>query len=348
MAKKRQAERTGSVYERKAQVGEGTYGKVYKAVNAITNEMVALKRIRMESERDGFPITALREIKLLQSVRHENVVSLLEMMVEKSSVYMVFDYMDHDLSGILTHPNFVLEQAHVKHLFKQLLSGLNYLHKRGILHRDIKGSNILLNNDGQLKIADFGLARFYNKHKSNVDYTNRVITLWYRPPELLLGATAYGPGVDVWGAGCLMVEFYTRRAIFQGQDEMQQLEAIYNIMGTPNKEIYSDVDQLPWYELVKPTEEKESKFISLYEKIMSPCGLELASKLLSLDPKKRPSAEEALADPYFAEEKPEPVRPSWSGDLIGEWHEYESKQRRKKEKQLNKEQEKVTETTEKP
>ncbi|KAK9332138.1 kinase-like domain-containing protein [Lipomyces starkeyi] len=325
-------ERTGSIYERKAQVGEGTYGKVYKAVNTLTNEMVALKRIRMEAERDGFPITALREIKLLQSVRHENVVSLLEMMVEKSSVYMVFEYMDHDLSGILTHPNFVLEHAHIKHLFKQLLEGLAYLHKRGVLHRDIKGSNILLSNSGQLKLADFGLARFYNKHKSTLDYTNRVITLWYRPPELLLGATAYGTAVDVWGAGCLMVELYTRRAIFQGQDEIQQLEAIYDVMGTPSKDNWADVERLPWYELIKPSRERKSQFRSMFESVLPPAGLELAAQLLSLDPAERPSAAVALESDYFTKEAPEPVRPTGLGDIAGEWHEYESKQRRRKEK----------------
>lgn len=257
-------EQVGSVYERQSQVGEGTYGKVYKAINQVTKERVALKRIRMESERDGFPITALREIKLLQAVRHKNVVALLEIMVEKSSVYMVFEYVDHDLTGLLTHPTFKLEHCHVKHLLLQLLEGLAYLHKRGVLHRDIKGSNILISSTGELKLADFGLARFYNKHKSTLHYTNRVITLWYRPPELLLGATAYSAAVDVWGAGCLMVELYTRNAVFQGQDEIQQLEAIYSIMGTPTKETWPDAEKLPWYELVKPPEEKECKFKTMF------------------------------------------------------------------------------------
>ncbi|KAK9446699.1 kinase-like domain-containing protein [Limtongia smithiae] len=319
-----------SIYERKSQVGEGTYGKVYKAVNTITKELVALKRIRMESERDGFPITASREIKLLQSVRHENVVALLEMMVEKSSVYVVYEYMEHDLSGILTHPSFTLEHRHIKHLFKQILEGLAYLHKRGVLHRDIKGSNILISNSGQLKLADFGLARFY-KHESTLDYTNRVITLWYRPPELLFGATVYGAAVDVWGAGCLMVEMYTRRAIFQGQDELQQLEAIYELMGTPTKENWPEVEKLPWYELVKPAKERPSRFEELYGSVLSPHGLELAMALLALDPAKRPSAAAALESRYFTEEDPTPERPTQLGEL-GEWHEYESKLRRRKEK----------------
>ncbi|KAK9463990.1 kinase-like domain-containing protein [Lipomyces oligophaga] len=321
--------RLGSVYDRIAQVGEGTYGKVYKAINFVTKERVALKRIRMEAERDGFPITALREIRLLQSVRHENVVSLLEMMVEKGTVYMVFEYMDHDLSGLLTHPQFVLKPSNLKDLLKQLLEGLAYLHKRGVLHRDIKGSNILISNDGLLKLADFGLARFYDKHKKTANYTNRVITLWYRPPELLLGATKYDAAVDVWGAGCLMVEMYTRRALFQGQDELQQLSIICRIMGTPTKETWPDVDKLPWYDLIELPESRESKFQTLVEKSLSEKGLKLASELLSLDPSKRPTAAEALESEYFKTEEPKPERPMGLAEL-GEWHEFESKQRRKK------------------
>ncbi|KAK9474231.1 kinase-like domain-containing protein [Dipodascopsis tothii] len=298
--------------------------------------MVALKRIRMESERDGFPITALREIKLLQSVRHENVVSLLEMMVEKSSVYMVFEYLDHDLSGILTHPDFILEHAHRKDIFRQLLQGLAYLHRRGILHRDIKGSNILISSGGQLKLADFGLARFYNRRRSDVEYTNRVITLWYRPPELLLGATVYSPAVDIWGAGCLMVELFTRRAIFQGHDEIGQLHAIYDVVGTPTDGNWPDVGKLPWHSLVRPKEPRASQFHAMFGDLLPPEGLRLAEALLSLDPARRPTAAEALTHPYFTSEAPLPERPTGLGLLSGEWHEFESKQRRRREKDKEK------------
>lgn len=204
------------LYQILNQVGEGTFGKVYKAQNTLTGVHVALKRIRMESERDGFPVTAMREIKLLQSLRHENVVRLYEMMVSNGTqysllsavypnsqavnVYMVFEYMDHDLTGVLSQSQFSFTDANLKSLCLQMLKGLAYLHHKGVIHRDIKGSNILINNRGELKLADFGLARFYQKRRRS-DYTNRVITLWYRPPELLLGATVYGPEVDMWSAG---------------------------------------------------------------------------------------------------------------------------------------------------
>lgn len=194
---------SSELYERLAQVGEGTYGKVYKARRQDTGKLVALKRIRMEAEKDGFPVTAIREIKLLQSLDHPNVLKLMEMMVSKGHVYMVSEYLEHDLTGILNNPNMQSNKftdANLKSLMQQLLAGLDYIHWRGVLHRDLKGSNILLGRNGDLKIADFGLAKFYDKRARN-DYTNRVITLWYKPPELLFGETVYGPEVDMWSAG---------------------------------------------------------------------------------------------------------------------------------------------------
>ncbi|KAF9197490.1 kinase subunit of RNA polymerase II carboxy-terminal domain kinase I [Haplosporangium sp. Z 27] len=319
------------LYERVGQVGEGTYGKVYKARNKQTGEYVALKRIRMETEKDGFPITAMREIKLLQSLNHRHVISLKELMVSKGAVYMVFEYMDHDLTGILAHPQLKFRPEHVKCLMKQLLEGLGFLHHKGVLHRDIKGSNLLVNNQGELKLADFGLARLFQK-KTKRDYTNRVITLWYRPPELILGATAYGPEVDMWSAGCIMVELFTRKPIFQGHNEISQLDNIWKTMGTPQKETWPNINQLPWYELIKhvTSEARPSRFREVFGKIMSPAALELAEALLSLNPELRPTANEALTKfAYFTEEEPAACTPEELPKIEGDWHEYESKQRKK-------------------
>lgn len=322
------------LFEKIGQVGEGTYGKVYKARNKKTGHLMALKRIRMKTDKDGFPITAVREIKLLQKLKHEKIVELQQIVVAKGSVYMVLEYMDHDLSGILGHPNFTFDPCHAKSLVKQMLEGLAYLHYKGILHRDIKGSNLLINNKGELKIADFGLARAFEKDQAQ-DYTNRVITLWYRPPELLLGATAYGPAVDIWSVGCIMLEFFTGKAVFNGIDEVTQLDSIYKTMGTPSVQTWPTLTSLPWYELVRPVEDYDSRFKERYGPLLSPGALELAEALLSMDPQKRPTAAEALEFAYFKSELPEPVMPANLLDVQGDWHDFESKQRKRQKTSIN-------------
>ncbi|EIN10645.1 Pkinase-domain-containing protein [Punctularia strigosozonata HHB-11173 SS5] len=319
------------LYSIVSQVGEGTFGKVYKARNAVTGVHVALKRIRMEAERDGFPVTAMREIKLLQSLRHENIVRLYEMMVSNGNVYMVFEYMDHDLTGILSQTQFSFTDANLKSLCQQMLAGLAYLHHKGVIHRDIKGSNILVNNRGELKLADFGLARFYQKRRRS-DYTNRVITLWYRPPELLYGATVYGPEVDMWSAGCIMLELFTKKPVFQGNDEIHQLDVIFKILGTPTTERWPGVTELPWFELVKPKEVIPNHFRGLFQKWMSPAALDLAEQLLDYEPSRRISAVQALDAPYFTQEDPPAVLPTDLSSLEGEWHELETKRERAKKK----------------
>ncbi|QRV73102.1 Cdc2-related kinase, arginine/serine-rich [Ceratobasidium sp. AG-Ba] len=319
-----------SDYQIMCQVGEGTFGKVYKArLIAQSDTYVALKRIRMEGEKDGFPVTAMREIKLLQSLRHENVINLHEMMVSKGNVFMVFEYMDHDLTGVLSQTQFSFTPAHLKSLCAQMLSGLAYLHQKSVIHRDMKGSNILLNNHGELKLGDFGLARFYSKRRRS-DYTNRVITLWYRPPELLLGATVYGPEVDMWSAGCIMLELFTTKPAFQGNDEIHQLDAIARIMGTPDVESWPGLIDMPWYELVKSPEPIKSHFRSSFNKYLSPAALDLAESLLTYDPNKRASAAQALKSSYFVSESPAPEKPVGLASIEGEWHEYESKREREK------------------
>jgi len=299
-----------SVYFRKpgneSVVGSGTYGKVFKAIHVYTKNKVALKKIRMEGERDGFPVTAVREIKLLQSLKHDNVVSLQEVMVEKNDCFMVFEYLSHDLTGLLNHPTFKLEQSHKKHLAKQLFEGLDYLHRRGVLHRDIKAANILISNQGQLKLADFGLARFFAKRRQ-LDYTNRVITIWYRPPELLLGETQYGPAVDIWSAACVLVEIFTKHAIFPGDGgEINQLDKIYNVLGTPTKSEWPGLVDMAWFELLRPAERKPNVFAEKYKERLTPAAFELLQAMFLYDPAKRPTAGDVLEHPYFMIEEPAP------------------------------------------
>ncbi|KAK2935730.1 hypothetical protein FoTM2_003673 [Fusarium oxysporum f. sp. vasinfectum] len=309
-------------------VGSGTYGKVFKGLNVYTKGMVALKRIRMEGERDGFPVTAIREIKLLQSLRHVNIVNLQEVMVEKNDCFMVFEYLSHDLTGLLNHPTFKLETAQKKDLAKQMFEGLDYLHTRGVLHRDIKAANILVSNEGVLKIADFGLARFYAK-RHQLDYTNRVITIWYRSPELLLGETKYTAAVDVWSAACVMVEIFDRNAIFPGDGtELSQLEKIYNVMGTPNLKDWPNLIDMAWFELLRPTVKRRNVFAEKYRDKMSPAAFDLLSAMFHYDPAKRPSAAQVLQHAYFTEEAPA-ARQATELATHNDWHEFESKALRK-------------------
>ena len=299
-----------SVYYRKpgneSVVGSGTYGKVFKAIHVYTKDMVALKKIRMDGEKDGFPVTAIREIKLLQSLKHDNVVSLQEVMVENNDCFMVFEYLSHDLTGLLNHPTFKLEQAHKKHLSRQLFEGLSHLHKRGVLHRDIKAANILVSSTGLLKLADFGLARFYSK-SGQPDYTNRVITIWYRSPELLLGETQYGPAVDIWSAACVMIEIFTRHAIFPGDGgEINQLDKIYNVLGTPMRSEWPGLVDMAWFQLLRPAERKPNTFAEKYQERLTPAAFELLQDMFLYDPAKRPTAGDVLEHPYFTAEDPPP------------------------------------------
>ncbi|KAJ5165500.1 uncharacterized protein N7500_007330 [Penicillium coprophilum] len=327
-----------SVYYRKpgneSVIGAGTYGKVFKGIHVYTQRKVALKKIRMEGEKDGFPVTAVREIKLLQHLRNHNVVSLLEVMVEKNECFMVFEYLSHDLTGLINHPTFSLTLSHKKDLAKQMFEGLNYLHHRGVLHRDIKAANILISNRGLLKFADFGLARFFSKSRQ-LDYTNRVITIWYRPPELLLGETRYGPAVDMWSAACVCMEMFTKKAVFPGEGgELSQMDKIYNALGTPTKTEWPDLVEMPWFHLMRPTERRKRVFEDVYRDVLTTSAMDLISSIFRYDPSQRPSAEDVLKHPYFVSEEPAPHPPIELEHVEGDWHEFESKALRKEARRV--------------
>ena len=258
-------------------------------------------------------------------------------MVERNDCFMVFEYLAHDLTGLLNHPSYKLDHAQKKDLAKQLFEGLDYLHRRGVLHRDIKAANILVSNTGQLKIADFGLARFYVKRRK-LDYTNRVITIWYRSPELLLGETQYGPAVDIWSAACVLVEIFTRHAIFPGDGgEINQLDKIYNVLGTPTVQDWPGIVDMQWFQLLRPTERRESTFEEKYKDRVTPAAFELLSAMFLYDPAARPSASDVLEHPYFTIEEPGPKRAVELKELEGDWHEFESKALRKDREKKDKE-----------
>ena len=249
-------------------LGEGTFGEVHRAVHRRNGAVVALKKILMHNEKDGFPITALREIKLLKELSHVNILRLTEMAVErnkgegrkKAVLYMVTPYMDHDLSGLLDNPDVQFTVPQIKCYMLQLLEGLRYLHESKILHRDMKAANLLINNKGILQIGDFGLARHYDEPpplpgrgggEAFRDYTALVVTRWYRPPELLLSLRKYTTSIDMWGAGCVFGEMFKRKPILTGTSDLNQAHIIFDLVGSPTEENMPGWSSLPGCDGVK-------------------------------------------------------------------------------------------------
>ncbi|KRX94489.1 Cyclin-dependent kinase 12, partial [Trichinella pseudospiralis] len=317
-------------YEVLQQIGEGTYGQVYKAKHRGLNDLVALKKVRLDNEKEGFPITAIREIKILRQLNHPNIVQLKDIArdrcIEKGGFYLMFEYMDHDLMGLLESGFVQFSTLHIGSFIKQLLSGLAYCHSKNFLHRDIKCSNILLNNNGEIKLADFGLARLYQRDKVR-PYTNKVITLWYRPPELLLGEERYTPAIDVWSVGCILGELFTRRPLFQGGSELMQLELISRICGSPTPLVWPEVVDLPLFETIRLKKLYKRCLRDQFRQIPT-AALDLLDQMLTLDPKKRCSAEAALRSPWLISINPgsvtPPKLPTWQ-----DCHEMWSKRRRR-------------------
>ncbi|CEI39542.1 unnamed protein product [Fusarium venenatum] len=328
-----------SDYELLGKLGEGTFGEVHRARLRRTGALVALKKIIMHHEKDGFPITALREIKLLKLLSHKNILRLEDMAIEhptrqiltaphrsrlttpsadkrkKPIVYMATPYMDHDLSGLLDNPSVQFKEPQIKCYMLQLLEGLRYLHDSRILHRDMKAANLLINNKGILQIADFGLARHYDGKtpQSGVhmgegkrDYTGLVVTRWYRPPELLLQLRQYTPAIDVWGVGCVFGEMLHGKPILAGESDAAQLDIIWDLMGSPNEENMPRWKSLPGAEHLTPrprTGNLENRFRQYGMGAVS-----LLKELLRLDWRTRINAVDALQHPWF-KMQPLPLEP---------------------------------------
>lgn len=294
-------------FERLNKIDEGTYGVVYRARDKKTGEIVALKKVKMEKEREGFPLTSLREINILLSFHHPSIVDVKEVVVGSNldSIFMVMEYMEHDLKGLMETMKQPFSQSEVKCLMLQLLEGVKYLHDNWVLHRDLKTSNLLLNNRGELKICDFGLARQYGSPLK--PYTHLVVTLWYRAPELLLGAKQYSTAIDMWSLGCIMAEMLSKEPLFNGKTEFDQLDKIFRTLGTPNETIWPGFSKLPGvkvnfvkhqYNLLRKKFPPTS-FTGL--PVLSDSGFDLLNKLLTYDPEKRITAEAALNHEWFRE-----------------------------------------------
>lgn len=277
-------------------LGEGTYGVVYKARDRHTGEIVALKRIRLEVEDEGIPSTALREISLLRELTHRNIVDLKDCVQEEGRLYLVFEFLDKDLKKYMESCNGMVSPALVKSYLFQLCRGLALCHSRGVMHRDLKPQNLLVTRDGILKIADFGLARSFCPPIRPL--THEVVTLWYRPPEILMGATSYAPPSDIWAVGTIFAEMATKRALFPGDSEIDQLYKIFRQLGTPNNKVWPGVTNLQDWNDAFPIWYK-SPYSDLLTENLDDEGLELIEATLDYDPKKRITAKLLLDHPYF-------------------------------------------------
>ncbi|XP_057415621.1 probable serine/threonine-protein kinase At1g54610 [Lotus japonicus] len=290
--------RRANTFEKLAKIGQGTYSNVYKARDLVTGKIVALKKVRFDNlEAESVKFMA-REILVLRRLDHPNVVKLEGLVTSRisSSIYLVFEYMEHDLAGLAAGPGVKFSEPQVKCYMKQLLSGLEHCHSRGVLHRDIKGSNLLIDNEGVLKIADFGLANFYDS-KQKHPMTSRVVTLWYRPPELLLGATFYGVGIDLWSAGCILAELLAGKPIMPGRTEVEQLHKIFKLCGSPSEQYWKKY-RLPNATLFKPQQPYKRCIIETFKDFPS-SSLPLIETLLAIDPVDRGNTSAALNSEFF-------------------------------------------------
>uniref|UniRef100_A0A8C5AB25 Cyclin dependent kinase 11B n=1 Tax=Gadus morhua TaxID=8049 RepID=A0A8C5AB25_GADMO len=290
-------------------IEEGTYGVVYRAKDKKTDEIVALKRLKMEKEKEGFPITSLREINTILKAQHPNIVTVREIVVGSNmdKIYIVMNYVEHDLKSLMETMKQPFLPGEVKTLMIQLLRGVRHLHDNWILHRDLKTSNLLLSHKGILKIGDFGLAREYGSPLK--PYTPVVVTLWYRSPELLLGAKEYSTAVDMWSVGCIFGELLTQKPLFPGKSEIDQINKIFKDLGSPSEKIWPGYGELPAVKKMTFTEYPYNNLRKRFGALLSDQGFDLMNKFLTYCPSKRVLSDEGLKHEYF-NESPLPIEPS--------------------------------------
>jgi len=289
-----------SMYEKIecALLGEGTYGKVYKARNNRTGETVAMKQMKLDSQDEGVPATAIREIALLKELSHVNIVRLQDVFCRPGKLVLVFEFLEKDLKKHMKSLNGRLTPSSIKNLAYQLCRGVEFCHANRIIHRDLKPQNLLIDSHCRLKIADFGLARAFSIPVPK--YTHEVVTLWYRPPEILLGSALYSVPVDIWGIGCILAEMATGAPLFAGDSEIDTVFKIFQKLGTPTEAQWPGLLELPDF---KPTFPKWAA--KGWTNIRNTAdqvgcnGIDLLEHLTAYDPARRMSARRALTQAYF-------------------------------------------------
>ncbi|KAI4277780.1 MAG: hypothetical protein L6R35_006133 [Caloplaca aegaea] len=286
-------------FEKLNHIEEGSYGWVSRAKEVATGEIVALKKLKLMNDYEGFPVTGLREIQTLMASKHPNIVTLREVVMgdKLNDVFLVMDFLEHDLKTLQEDMMEPFLPSEIKTLLLQLTSAVGYLHSNWILHRDLKTSNILMNNRGQIKIADFGMARYYSDPPPKL--TQLVVTLWYRGPELLLGAENYGAEVDMWSVGCIFGELLLKEPLLQAKNE------IFELCGLPTETSWPGFRRLPNARSLRlPPSDARNTGSVLRAKFpfLTFAGTQLLSSLLTLNPASRPSASEVLSHAYFKED----------------------------------------------
>lgn len=286
-------------YVRLEKLGEGTYGTVYKATCRQTGDLVAVKKIRILPTEDGVPSTALREIALLKELSHPNVVQLVDVCSSLTNLHLVFECLDMDLRAYLKRHG-PMQGLLLRSAAHQCFAGIEFCHGRCILHRDLKPQNVLIDVQSmRLVLADFGLARAFNVPLRV--YTHEVVTLWYRPPEILLGQDRYGPSTDIWSLGCIVGEMAIAQALFPGNSEIDTIFKIFQVMGTPDEQVWPGVTKLRDFKLTFP-KWQDSDFAELRELVdprFTENGVDLLRHCLAYNASERPSAKRLLRHPFF-------------------------------------------------
>ncbi|KAI5679926.1 hypothetical protein M9H77_01153 [Catharanthus roseus] len=275
------------------ELGDGTCGSVYKAINIQTSEIVAVKKMKRKFY-DWDECVNLREVKSLRRLNHPNIIKLKEIVREYNELFFIFEYMEHNLYQLMRERQGPLSEEEIRGMMSQLLQGLKYMHRNGYFHRDLKPENLLVTKD-ILKIADFGLAR---ELSSSPPYTDYVSTRWYRAPEVLLQSSSYSPAIDMWAVGAILAELFTFCPIFPGESEMDQLYKICCVLGRPDWTIFPEARNISrlldicYFEIMPAN-------LSDIVPNASPEAIDLIKQLCSWDPTKRPTAEQCLQHPFF-------------------------------------------------
>jgi len=304
-----QAWAVGHRYLNLQYIGEGAYGVVVAALDVKTQCKVAIKKIS-PFEHQTYCQRTLREIKILNRFQHENIIDIRDILrpltVESlRDVYIVQSLMETDLYKLLKTQR--LSNNHICYFLYQILRGLKYIHSANVLHRDLKLSNLLMTDKGIVKIADFGLARAYTLPIPK--YTHEVVTVWYRPLEILLGSSLYSVPVDMWGVGCILAEMATGSPLFCGDSEIDTIFKIFQKLGTPTSDQWPGVADLPDFKMSFPKwKPKGWENIRNTRAQIGMVGIDLLEKFMIYDPRKRLSARRGLQHPYFVDvEVPEPA-----------------------------------------